>query len=137
MDDMSFEVMGFDELAKELDQLGKIDEYAPEILQAAAPVLEKSLKAEVQKAANRGYASGDLAGSIKACKPGKNEQGHYVVVTAKGKDRKGTRNNEKLAYLNYGTTKQQARPVIARSVKSAEAECTEVIQEKFNEVTGK
>ena len=133
---MSFEVMGFDELAKELDQL-KIDEYAPEILQAAAPVLEKSLKAEVQKAANRGYASGDLAGSIKACKPGKNEQGHYVAVTAKGKDRKGTRNNEKLAYLNYGTTKQQARPVIARSVKSAEAECTEVIQEKFNEVTGK
>ena len=93
---MGFSVTGFDELEKELDQLGKIDEYAPELLEAAVQPLEKELKGQVQRAANRGYATGELASSIKACKPGKNSIGHYIAVTAKGKDKKGVRNNEKL-----------------------------------------
>lgn len=58
------------------------------------------------------------------------------MVTADGVDRKGVRNNEKLAYLNYGTTKQQARPVIAKAIDEAEPECLKVMQEKFDEVTG-
>ena len=133
---MGFSVTGFDELEKELDQLGKIDEYAPELLEAAVQPLEKELKGQVQRAANRGYATGELASSIKACKPGQNSIGHYIAVTAKGKDKKGVRNNEKLAYLNYGTTKQQARPVLANAVKNAEGECLERMQEKFEEVIG-
>ena len=55
---------------------------------------------------------------------------------AKGKDRKGVRNNEKLAYLNYGTSKQGAKPVVGKAVKNAEGKCLEIMQEKFNEVTG-
>lgn len=128
--------MGFDNLEKELDRLGKVDEYAPALLEAAVQPLEQELKGQVQRAANRGYATGELARSIKACKPGKNAIGHYIAVTAKGKDKKGVRNNEKLAYLNYGTTKQQARPVLAKAVKNAENECLEKMQEKFEEVIG-
>ena len=82
---MGFSVTGFYELEKELDQLGKIDEYAPELLEAAVQPLEKELKGQVQRAANRGYATGELASSIKACKPGKNSIGHYIAVTAKAK----------------------------------------------------
>ena len=48
-----------------MDQLGKIDEYAPELLEAAVQPLEKELKGQVQRAANRGYATGELASSIK------------------------------------------------------------------------
>ncbi len=134
---MGFQTMDFDEFAKELEELGDVDRYAPALLNAAAPVLEKELRSEVKQEANRGYATGDLADAIEAKKPGKNEYGHYVMVTAEGKDRKGVRNNEKLAYLNYGTSKQQARPVIATAIKNAEGECLEVMQETFNEVTGK
>ena len=31
--------MGFDEFARELERVGNIDEYAPELLNAAAPTL--------------------------------------------------------------------------------------------------
>ena len=133
---MGFQSMGFDDFAKELEELGNIDKYAPEMLSAAAPILEKELKGQVKKEANRGYATGDLERSIKAKKPGKNEYGHYVVISADGKDRKGVRNNEKLAYLNYGTSKQQARPVISKAVQNSENDCLDAMQEKYNEVTG-
>jgi HK97 gp10 family phage protein len=133
---MGFQSMGFDDFAKELEELGNIDKYAPEMLKAAAPILEKELKGQVKKEANRGYATGDLERSIKAQKPGKNEYGHYVVISADGKDRKGVRNNEKLAYLNYGTSKQQARPVISKAVQNSENDCLDAMQEKYNEVTG-
>ena len=46
--------MGFDEFARELEKLGNIDEYAPELLNAAAPTLEKELKNQVSKATNKG-----------------------------------------------------------------------------------
>lgn len=133
---MGFESFGFDELAKELDKLGKVDELAPKMLKAAAPILEKELKSQVKQEADRGYANGDLEKSIRANKPGENHLGHYVSVTAKGKDRKGMRNNEKLAYLHYGTSKQMARPVISKAIKNTEKDCLDAMQEEFNEVTG-
>ena len=133
---MGFKTMDFDDFAKELEELGNVDEYAPEMLTAAALVLQKTLKGRVKREANKGYATGDLESAIEAHKPGKNGYGHYVMVTADGVDRKGVRNNEKLAYLNYGTTKQQARPVIAKAIDEAEPECLKVMQEKFDEVTG-
>lgn len=125
---------GIDELIKKLDQIGGIDKYAPEMLAAAAPVLENALKEEVQKAADRGYAEGSLKKSIRANKPKVNEYGHYVSVTAKGKDKKGVRNNEKLAYLHYGTSKQVARPVLSKAVEKAEREAIQKMQKKFDEV---
>ena len=90
---MGFQAIGFDDFAKELDRLGKLDEYAPDMLETAAPILERELKGQVQAEANRGYATGDLAGSIKSRKPEKNERGHYVTITASGKDKKGVRRN--------------------------------------------
>lgn len=131
---MGFEINGVDDLIKELEKVGNIDTYAPELLNAAAPILERSVKTEVGKAANRGYVTGDLKGAVKANKPSQNQYGHYVSVTAKGSDRKGVRNNEKLAFLNYGTSKQEARPVLSNSVNNAEKECLEAMQNKFNEV---
>lgn len=134
MADMGFEIEGIDDFIKELEELGNLDAYAPELLQAAAPILEEKLKQEVHSAANRGYATGKLAGSIKAGKPSQNQYGHYVSVSAKGKDAKGVRNNEKLAYLHYGTSKQAARPVLTGAVKKAEKGCLEAMQRKLDEV---
>lgn len=131
---MAFKMDGLDDLMKELEKVGNIEDYAPELLNAAAPILEKTLKTEVAAAANRGYASGNLKKSITANKPSKNKIGYYVSVTAKGKDKSGTRNNEKLAYLNYGTSKQSARPVLAKAVRKAEDECVESMQKKLDEV---
>lgn len=132
--DMSFVISGIDDLIKDLEKAGKLDAYAPDLLTAAAPYLVDSVKEEVQKAADRGYSEGALAESISANKPAKNVYGNYISVTAKGKDKRGIRNNEKLAYLNYGTSKQSARPVIAKAVQKAENDCLDAMQRKFDEV---
>ena len=38
---MGFQAIGFDDFAKELDRLGKLDEYAPDMLETAAPILAR------------------------------------------------------------------------------------------------
>lgn len=129
-----FEEMGFDTLAEELAALGKVDEYAPLILNEASPILENVLKDSVEKAVGK-YSKGALKASIRANRPAKNKYGHYVAVTARGKDSRGVRNNEKLAYLNYGTSRQQPRLVIPIAIKRSEKQCLEVMQKKFDEVT--
>ena len=131
---MGFDTFGFDSFAKELEKIGNVDSYAPELLKAASPILEKGLRSEVGVAVNKGYATGDLKKSIEANEPSENQRGHYVSVTAQGSDRKGIRNNEKLAYLNYGTSKQVANPVIAKAIQKTEKDCLEAMQNKFNEV---
>ena len=130
-----FQEMGFDEFTRELERLGNLDQIAPELLESAAPILENALKEQVRKEADRGFATGSLEASIKSNKPGRNQQGHYVSVTAKGKDGKGVRNNDKLAYLEFGSSKQQARPVVSKAVREAEGECVEAMQKKFGEAT--
>lgn len=129
-------MMGLEELTRELDRLGKTNDYAPEMLKAASPILEDELKAQVRNAANRGYATGTLESSISANEPHVTQGGYSVSVTAKGKDKKKVRNNEKLAYLNYGTSRQQAQPVISKAIDKAEDKCIEAMQKKFDEVTG-
>lgn len=133
---MSFETTGFDDILKELNGLTNSDEIADEMLEEAAPVLEKELKKQVNIAANRGYATGELEKSIKANTPKQNSHGRFVSVTAKGKNKKGTRYNEILAYLNYGTSRQAARNVVSKANQKAEDECIEKMQNKFNELTG-
>ena len=133
---MSFKSEGFDEILKQLNGLVDADDLSNEMLNAAAPVLEKELKNQVNTAANRGYATGELERAISANKPKENVHGHYVAITAKGKNKKGTRYNEILAYLNYGTSRQAARNVVAKANKKSEKQCVEKMQEKFDELTG-
>ena len=130
---MAFQEMGLTDLMRELEAFGRVDELAPQMLEAAAPILKKEMKNQVRRQANRGYATGDLENAITSGKAKANQYGHYLTVTAEGTDRKGIRNNDKLAYLNYGTSKQEARPVIATAIDRSENACIDVMQNKFNE----
>ena len=53
------------------------------------------LKSEIEKAANKGYATGALKNSIKATKATVNKQGCFAAVRPTGVDEKGVRNGEK------------------------------------------
>lgn len=130
---MAFQEMGLDDLIRELEEFGQVDRLAPQMLEAAAPILEKEMKNQVRKQADKGYATGDLENAVTHGKTKKNQYGHYLTVTAEGTDRKGVRNNDKLAYLNYGTSKQAARPVISTAVNNSEEACITAMQDKFNE----
>lgn len=129
---------GIDDIMRQLEGLADAtDEVAAKMINTATPILEKNLSKNVQAAANRGYATGQLAASVKATKARANEYGCYAVVTAQGKNTRGVRNAEELAYLEYGTPRGQvAHPVIQKSINESESECLKVMQQVFEQETG-
>lgn len=122
-----FDIHGMDDFMEELSALD-IDRIAPVMLEEAVPILEK----EVKQAAGRHKDSGDMAESIKATKAGMNNYGHYISVRPTGVDSKGVRNMEKMAYLEHGTSKQKATPVLSPAVRRAEEPVINKLQEVFD-----
>lgn len=107
---------GFDQLLRELTSLDA-DKMSDEMLKAAEPVMLEKLKHHAGKHRD----SGRMADSIKSTGIKTNKSGKFLVVRPTGKDSKGVRNMEKMAYLEYGTYKQAATPVVTPAVKDAES----------------
>ncbi len=129
---------GFDEALDCLDTLSAgIGAVADEALNNAAPDMADSLKKEIREAADRGYAKGALANSVVPTKAKENQYGHFVAVCVVGRDKKGTSNGEKLAYLEYGTSRQAARPVLDKAVRRAGPKCMEKMQETIGKYIDK
>ena len=130
---MSFKIDGIGQMMDELRLLGEPDELAPKMLEAAEPILTRNLMAGL---ANH-RRSGDLVGSVKATKPKKGKEAWSLTVRPTGTDRKGVRNQEKLAYLEYGVKahNQPATPVLSPAVRQSEAACLDAMQRVFDEAT--
>ena len=127
------DVQGFDGVFDYLDTLeAGIGEAANKALNNAAPEMAESLKHGIRQAAKKGYATGALENSIVPTKAKKNRYGRFVAVRAVGTDDRGTRNGEKLAYMEYGTSRQGRSPVLDDAVKRAEAGCMEKIQDTID-----
>ena len=136
---------------------GSLDEFIRELEKAqvdtktacikgvnkAAPVLKECLQAEITKTANKGYATGDLAGSVSAMKAKENEYGVFSVVGPRGTDRKGVSNEDKLLWLENGTMRQghnlmkRAGPVRSRAVSAAQGKCQQILEESINQFVDK
>lgn len=128
-----FDIHGFDELMKELDEIGNFDGVAPKMLEAAVPVLQK----EVVKQATPHWINGDMVKSIKstgamAFKNG----GYYICVRPTGKDRNGVRNMEKMAWLEFGAKGRPATPILTKAVFNSEQQVLDIMQEVFNREVG-
>lgn len=128
----NFEVTGFDDFIRQLERATDLEQIAPMMIEEALPILETELKRTVQQEANREYATGEMAESIKPSRASRNQYGYFGVVRPTGKDKKGVRNMEKLAYLHYGTSKQQARPVVAKAVFHARGKVLAKLQEVYS-----
>lgn len=127
-----FEPEGIDDLMKDLDLLDT-ERIAPMMLEESAPILEEA----VAKKASAHKDTGDMVNSIKKTKAERNQTGYYIAVRPTGKDRKGVRNMEKMAALEYGVDgKQPATPVLTPAVHEAEAPVLEKMQEVFDRETG-
>lgn len=114
--------------------LPESEEIARGILQAGVPILKRA----VIKRASFHRNTGEMVRSIKETEPKKNRYGWYTSVRPTGKDSKGVRNMEKLAYLEYGAVHhgQPATPVLAPAVNECEREVIEAMQEEYNRRTG-
>lgn len=126
-----FEVEGIDDLMKDLDSL-KVDRLAPLMLEEAVPILKKAVVWRAQAH----WETGDMVRSIKPTKPKRNAIGYYIAVRPTGKDKKGVRNMEKMAYLEFGTSRQVPRPCLSAAVRDAEDQVVEKMQEVFNRECG-
>ena len=116
-----FDVEGIDDLMKELDYLDA-EKLAPKILEES-----------VKKYASRHKQTGDMQRSIKSTGAQRNQAGYYICVRPTGKDRKGVRNMEKLAALEYGVDgRQAATPVLTPAVHEAEPKVVKKMQEVFD-----
>lgn len=122
-----FEVHGIDDFMKALSQID-LDRIAPKMLEESVPILEKSIRSAAEKHKD----TGAMAGSIKATGASVNERGHYICVRPTGRDEKGVRNMEKMVYMEYGTSKQDATPVLSPAVRKAEDRVTEKMREVFS-----
>lgn len=110
------------------------EDFARDILAAGVPILKR----EVIKRASFHKRTGEMVSSIKETEPKKNKYGWYSCVRPTGRDSKGVRNMEKLAYLEYGAVHhgQPATPVLAPAVSECMEETLEAMQEEFDRRTG-
>lgn len=119
---------GLDDLMSQLSSI-EIDRIAPVMLEEAAPILEQNLKSR----AAQHKRSGNMASSIKTTKAARNDDGYSICVRPTGKDKKGVRNMEKMVYMEYGTSKQNATPVLVPAIRESERDVAERMQEVFSE----
>ena len=127
-----------DDFINQLEKLSNFDEVAKKMLNAAAPILVGTLKHEVARFDTYSQ-DGSLYNSITASRPKKNKYGYFVTIgPRKGSvNERGVRNGEVLAYLEYGTSKMTAKPMLDRAGKAAESRIIAVMTEVFNEEVGK
>lgn len=139
-------IKGFEDVGKMLEGLSRPEKIAKEAVKAAAPVLEKNLKASVASAANRAdkrgklYSTGELEKHIKTTDALENERGVYAVVRPVGTDENGMRYAERMAYLEYGVAShnQAARPMLRRgAVAASESECIRIMEQVVSEEVDK
>ena len=119
-----FEMLhGTDDLIAELGEIARA-QVAREMLRESAPILVTEMKAKA--AAHQ--ETGDMVESIKADPPIATSDGISCVVSAKGTGSNGTRNAEKMAYLEYGTPNMAARPWRSKAVSDAEPKAQKIVE---------
>ncbi len=117
-----------DEFIKKLGKLEDVEKLSKKMIDEAIPILEIRVISEISKH----KSSGDLSKSIKKSKAKKAKNGAYIAsVFPTGKDKKGVRNAEKLIYLEYGTSNQNATPTLSKALKDSEREALNKMQEVF------
>lgn len=128
------------EFIRQLGRLADVDRIAPQMIDEAMPILEKNLKKELSKHRR----TSTMLDSVKKTKAGKNKYGYFATVRPTGmskiyKDNKGVirqrkepvRNMEILAHLEYGTSNQDARPILTKAIKDSESAVLKKMQEVF------
>lgn len=133
---MRFEFNVSTEFLKTLGRLSDIDRVAPDMIREALPICTDKLKQGIQSS-DHPYSKGEMVKSIKEQEPSETKNGGWRGITRPtGKDSKGVRNMEKLAYYEYGTSHQIARPIMDRIKNDAAAPAQAKMEEVFKKEMG-
>ena len=135
---MKMDLIWGDDVTEQLTRIADLDSIAPEMLQAASPVMVDSLKQQVGK--HQSYRSRKhLAQSVRAGKAKKRKRGGYGLdVSFSGYDTghgSSPRYKDKVAQmqkavaLEYGTAKQAAQPFLNQAAKNCEDAVGTIMQD--------
>lgn len=136
-----------DDFFKQLGRLKDIEKVAPQMIDAATPILVQSVK----NALSSHRETGDMIASIRRTKAKKTKGGgfygavrptgiskFYINAKGKKKERKvPIRNMEKFAFLEFGTKQQQATPVITKALNDARPGVEQAMAEMFKKEMSK
>lgn len=130
---MRTEVMGFDSLVRKFSsEISDMDKTIKMALGEGGEILTRQTKDEIRRAANRGYATGELARSVSPTVPRKNSWGYFVAVRPTGSDPRGIRNGEKWGYLQHGNGRgSEPRDFQGKAVRNSEKEIAKRAQSVF------
>lgn len=117
-----------DDFLKALGRLADVDRFAPKMIDESMPILADNLKDELSKHKR----TSDMIKSVRKTKAGKTKKGGwYAVVRPTGTDRKGVRNMEKLAWLEYGTKRQSPTPVLTKALNDSKSAVENKMKQVF------
>lgn len=125
-----------------------LDEVCMEAIAAAQPIVVEEMKRQIQ-AAVKNESTGELVRSIKAGKPQISKYGGYFgtigptggskiyIHNGKKRPRKTKLSNAaKLIFMEYGTSKQPARPILQKVKSKTEKDVIETMQSVLNRKAG-
>lgn len=116
-------------IMQQLDRLDNMEAVSSQMLDEGLKELEKDIK--------DAYGAHVLSGSLRDSIHVRKQSPTYGYVSPEGSDARGVRNAEKATYLEYGTYKQTATPVIQPAVSAAEPRVVECMTKKFEELMPK
>ena len=133
---MSFSFSIPPELEKQLEKISNIDVIAPKMLEAAAPIIVKAIKARTPA------KSGDLKNSVKASEPTLSKRGSWMCNIyfdgyEKRKLKSGkivkTPNAVKAATLEFGRNTKEIAPTdfVSNAIKDSAEEVAAAMQNVF------
>ena len=128
----SIQLSGMDELLKKLENLSnksRLDEIAIRAVNAAKPLNEAAMRSAIASVEYGPYSTGSISRSVTSTPAKVNEYGVFSAAHPTGRDQDGFSNDTKAVFLQYGTSKLQARPWRQKAVHDAEKSCKTVMEE--------
>ena len=135
-----FQINGLSELMNRLESLPeKMDNAMTDAVKKGGSIVEDELQKAVPQAANRGYSTGALEKSIKAGSVKNTGDGKEVTVSPKGSvthNGSKVRNQDKMFYLEHGTSRQAAHPFMDRTLHGAEPRVVRAMEDEIGKAIG-
>lgn len=113
-----------------------VNQAAVKAVDAASPGVAAEMSSAIAGVEHGSYATGSVSQSVKATKAKTNAYGVFSASRPTGRDKKGKRNAEKAAYLQYGTPTMPARPWAEKAARKAEEKAAETLENVFCETMG-
>lgn len=133
------DVTGIDDLLSDFNRWSDpvaVNQAAVKAVDAASPGVAAEMSSAIAGVEHGPYATGSVSRSVKATKAKTNAYGVFSASRPTGRDKKGKRNAEKAAYLQYGTPTMPARPWAEKATRKAEEKAAETLENVFCDAMG-